>query len=508
MRDDQRRREAELAGAWAVNAPLGKQIRSLRTRLAALWLMLAISATVTGFVLLEFYRQSANAQVARADELVGRSCRELGDRFGSLISPWPDQLDDAALRQLTEITQSALASAQGVEGGIWQNSRGSLAYAYPTYEGTGPKTDVPEAELPTIRSVNAEALRSGRPITMRQVGRSQVLVVHACQLSRPLAGVTGWTMTRVFTGQGPAYKQLLAGLALLAITVVGSALWLGYILLSWSRKLRRLEGALSDHDAGRSNLPTLELTGEPELDRLVSALNALGSRLADAHRRAAAAERLAAVGGWAAGLAHEIRNPIAAMRLKAENALAAPDEGRRAAALKFILDQVGRLDSLLRDLMATTQPRPPQVAEADLRAFVNEIVNSHHELAAAKGIALALHVERAPTAPKFDASQVRSALDNLIHNAVQNTPIGGTVTVEAGNREGRLCLRVTDTGSGVPETIQDRLFEPFVTGRPEGTGLGLAIVREIARANGGEVRLLQKAGGGAAFELDLPWRPS
>ncbi len=146
-------------------------MRSLRTRLAALWLMLAASATVTGFVLLEFYRQSANAQVARADALVDRSCRELGDRYASLISPWrggdTDQLDDTVLRQLTAITQSALASAQGVEGGIWQSSRGSLAYAYPTYEGTGPKTDVPEAELPTIRSVNAQAQRSGRPITIR-----------------------------------------------------------------------------------------------------------------------------------------------------------------------------------------------------------------------------------------------------------------------------------------------------------------------------------------------------
>jgi signal transduction histidine kinase len=487
-------------------------MRSLRTRLAALWLMLAASATVTGFVLLDFYRQSSNAQVARADELVDRSCRELGERYASLVSTRrsgnTDQLNDDAPRQLTEISRSALASAQGVEGGIWQSSRGSLGYAYPTYEGTGPKTDVPEAELPTIRSVNAEALRSGRPVTMRQPGRSQVLVVHACPLSPPLAGVTGWTMTRVFTGQGQAYNQLLAGLALLAITVFGSALWLGYILVSWSRKLGRLEGVLSHHDAGTADLPTLSLTGEPELDRLVSALNAAGGRLADARRRAAAAERLAAIGGWAAGLAHEIRNPLAAMRLKAENALAAPDQGRRISALKLILDQVGRLDALLRDLMATTQPRPPCPAETDLCAFVEEIVGSHRELAEAKGVSLVFHVEHAPDSPKFDKSQMHSALDNLVLNAIQNTPCGGTVTIEASNQQNRLHLRVRDTGTGVPEALRERLFEPFATGRSEGTGLGLAIVRETARANGGEVRLLQSSDGGATFELDLPWRQS
>lgn len=99
------------------------------------------------------------------------------------------------------------------------------------------------------------------------------------------------------------------------------------------------------------------------------------------------------------------------------------------------------------------------------------------------------------------------ALDNLILNAIQNTPSGGMVTVEGCNRHERLSLRVRDTGPGVPAGLRDRLFEPFVTGRPEGTGLGLAIVSEIARANGGEVRLLQESGG-AVFELELPWRPS
>ncbi|MCV5785139.1 sensor histidine kinase, partial [Escherichia coli] len=84
----------------------------------------------------------------------------------------------------------------GVEGGIWQADAGSLAYAFPTYEGTGPKTDLPAAELNTIREVNAQALRAGRPSSVRQSGRSQILIVHACPLRGPLTGVTGWTMTR------------------------------------------------------------------------------------------------------------------------------------------------------------------------------------------------------------------------------------------------------------------------------------------------------------------------
>jgi signal transduction histidine kinase len=116
-------------------------------------------------------------------------------------------------------------------------------------------------------------------------------------------------------------------------------------------------------------------------------------------------------------------------------------------------------------------------------------------------------VEQAPPPPRFDIEQVRRALDNLILNAIQNTPPGGTVTVEARHRHGRLCLRVCDSGPGVPDKIRERLFEPFVTGREEGTGLGLAIVSEIARANGGEARLVPDTNG-AVFEVELPWRPS
>src|SRR5262249_6392152 len=150
---------------------------------------------------------------------------------------------------------------------------------------------------------------------------------------------------------------------------------------------------------------------------------------------------------------------------------------RHTSALRSILEQVGRLESLLRDLMDTTQRRQPQLAEADLGGFIENTIASHRELATTKGIDLKCGpVEQALTPPKFDLAQMRRALDNLILNAVQNTPHGGTVTVEAHHRHGRLCLRVYDSGPGVPDAIRDRLFEPFVTGRVEGTGLGLTIV--------------------------------
>jgi signal transduction histidine kinase len=107
----------------------------------------------------------------------------------------------------------------------------------------------------------------------------------------------------------------------------------------------------------------------------------------------------------------------------------------------------------------------------------------------------------------FDTGRISQAIDNLILNAIQNTPPGGCVTIAVEHSADRLLLSVTDTGRGVPEGVRPQLFEPFVTARPEGTGLGLAVVREIAEAHGGRVRVVHRCDG-TTFVVELPWRIS
>jgi signal transduction histidine kinase len=484
-------------------------MRSLRSRLLALWIMLVVSGTATAYLLIESYQQTSNARVARSEDLVARACRDIADRYQFFVSGWRGApVDDRLKEELGTLTQAALSSAVGVEGGVWQADTGSLAYAFPSYEGTGPKTDLPAAELNTIRQVNAEALRTGQPAMVRQSGRSQILLIHSCRLRGPLQGVTAWTMTRAFTAVGPAYNQLLAGLLILALTIFGSAIWLARVLYSWSRKIAVLEKALVRQESGSADLPTLPRTGEQELDRLVDSLNSAGARVALERQRASAAERLAAIGRLSAGLAHEIRNPIAAMRLKAENALASSDGSRKTAALDAILQQVARLDALLRDLLEMTQAHEPKSVDVELPTFLQRTIEAHQELAAGKGLSLSIGTQEvAPPLARFDPFQMQRALDNLILNAIQNTPAGGSVTVDVLHRQGKLLFHITDTGPGVSEEIRDRLFEPFVTARSDGTGLGLAIVREIARAHHGDARL-ENAELGATFEIEVPWRQS
>jgi signal transduction histidine kinase len=488
-------------------------LRSLRGRLVVLLALLVLAALATSSLMIGLFHQSAAAQVGQAAAENGRACDAIASAYraysAGLRGPAP-ALDDAGFRRdLTALTHGALKSRAGTEGGIWQSDAGSIAYAFPTFDGVGPKTNLPLGELPRIRAINATAAATAHAANQRFNAQTQTLLISACPLPGPQPQLTAWTMTRVFTFAGRSYQQLMAGVGVLLATVLLAAALLIHLTVTWSRHVTRIESALHDHDV--TALPVLPATGERELDRIVLALNERRAIALRARQRAdqlarqiAAGERLAAIGRVAAGVAHEIRNPIAAMRLKAESAVAAGPE-RQAQALSVIVGQIDRLDALVRRLLSVTEHDAPKRETVDVGAFLDARLAQHADLAAAKAVAL----ERGgdPHSARFDPDQVARALDNLIANAIHAAPAGSRIRVAAERRAEGLVLSVHDEGNGPPAEIVDHLFEPFVTGRAEGTGLGLSIVREVAEAHGGSARFATTPTG-TTFEIVLPWPQS
>ena len=220
------------------------------------------------------------------------------------------------------------------------------------------------------------------------------------------------------------------------------------------------------------------------------------------------AERLAALGRLSAGVAHEIRNPLAGIRTTTE-ILRGRLEGN-AELTRFadvILEETERLDRIVGSLLQFAKPASPR--RAPVR--VGELLERAVRLAAGRAaeVGVTLRKSEAPDLPSVpaDRDQLLQVLLNLLLNAVDATPSGGEVVVHADIDAHELRLVVEDGGEGIPPTLRDRVFDPFFTTKPGGTGLGLSISQNILRQHGGRLRLDRPENGRSRVVATLPLRP-
>lgn len=216
-------------------------------------------------------------------------------------------------------------------------------------------------------------------------------------------------------------------------------------------------------------------------------------------------ERLASLGRVAAGIAHEVRNPMASIKLRVDLArqtvlLPRADLAGVAADLAEAGDEVSRLDRLVADLLVISGRRMGPRHVADLRALADQRAALLEHLASARAVHFA--VEGAARA-EVDVDSVTRVVDNLLRNAVEAAPEGSVVRVALSARDGAVTLAVIDRGAGVEPTRERELFEPFFTTKSEGTGLGLALSRAVVEAHGGALRY-RRDGASTVFEVTLP----
>ncbi len=223
------------------------------------------------------------------------------------------------------------------------------------------------------------------------------------------------------------------------------------------------------------------------------------------------AEHQAALGFLTAGLAHEIRNPLSAIRGGAEIlGDRAGDDPQTARVASLLVRETERLDAVLTRFLRFARQERRELEPACLSDLVEEVVQLVGSEAAQRGVTIShIRCSATPTA-RLDAGAIRQVLLNLVVNAMQVQPEGGTVRVLSGVDDGvasrPLFARVEDAGPGVPEEQRAAVFHPYVSTRPGGTGLGLAISQRAVAEHGGVLRVGDGALGGASFELRLPVR--
>ena len=475
---------------------------TLRTSIIILVLLIGTVCIVVGAAAFRLYGQGLHAQASQAQEAVEQICDEIQSLYQKSVSGKNKgfQLDLAAV-----VLELLLSRAPGVEGGVWSDHDGFVAYAFPSYE-SGPKKDTPQAEQAYIIKIAQEALGANQIISHQRAGERDLRILAACPLTMHEAV---WAMTRVDAQATRVAERSAAALGALALLIFVIGAWHIVVLFRWSRILDSIASDVAQ--SAPSGGQTIAASGYPDLDRIVDAFNTFNVRIKSALERSTGlerdlrqAERSALIGRMVAGLAHEIRNPLGAMRLKAENALAGEAE-RHAPALAAVLTQIARLEGLLTRLLSLVRSIKPEIQDVDISAWLKETVGLHAEQAQVAGVEL--EVRAAAEWWCFDPVLMAEALDNLIQNALQHTPHGGAVRVTGEKNENCLIIRVTDTGPGVTSELRAQLFEPFASARPGGIGLGLVAARDIVNAHGGTLHLLDH-GPGATFEIELPWQKS
>lgn len=247
--------------------------------------------------------------------------------------------------------------------------------------------------------------------------------------------------------------------------------------------------------------------GGKELVELANAFNKAIADLTQLRKRLAATERIAARREIARRVAHEIKNPLAPIRAAVETLrrLRARDDPAFDEyfdeATRTVLEEVARISNIVSEFTRFARLPPPNPSPIELSEVVRKVVNLH----ASSGAAIELSLSPVPII-NADADQMVQVLTNLIQNAIdaakgRDEP---RVVVELGpSGPDRVVLAVRDNGPGVPAELRERLFEPYVTTKPEGTGLGLAIVHRIVLEHGGEIFHADAAGGGAVFTVVL-----
>lgn len=431
-------------------------------------------------------------------------------------SPKPDLLK--------QITAETLQREDGIEGGFYAARADVLiGYAFPTHEGPGAEKDMPERERPTIENLAREAAAANAVKPFRFEGPHDAILFVALPIHEPSSGtqtagttdeVTGavWLMQRLPGIDGGQSRQLLFGSIGFAIASLMTALLAVFVTTEIRsgvnivlERLGFMKGGLPIAHRPMAGRPPLE-----EFDRVLHGIDSLALALQEKienertlESQVRHNERLSALGQFAAGIAHELRNPLGTIRLRTQmwQRSTDPEAAKRSSAV--ILEEIDRLDTIISRLLYFARPIQLERQAVSLDDLCAATASTWGEKHTTKGVQIVCKAA-SHSIVAADRGRLIQVLDNLMENAVHSTSQGGVVTISTAREHDFARIDVMDNGRGFTPAALRHAMDPFYTTKDNGTGLGLSISFEIMQAHGGELLLANREGGGAIASLRLP----
>lgn len=414
-------------------------------------------------------------QIRTSMQEVSRLMAESADSaLRSLSRQKSEQLEELH-QTFASIAHQVLMNFPGVEGGFYLREANRFSgYSFPTAGAMHPsepsRTDPPPLEAPLIRQQAQQSLSEQTPLfTVRDIGPSRVMVVtEAIGSERPALAAT-WAMVRL---TGPEQLQ---------------------------SQLRRYEISVGLALAGLTLALALTFTLSQSLARQRSTQEKLREEL----RRS---EQLASLGKLLAGVAHEIRNPLAGIRSTIQLWQRFPDQAHILDSVGAVVQATERINEILTRLLHFARAEHAERKLIRMNELVAETLKLLEAQATAQDVRLESDLEQGLPPVLGSPTALRQVLLNLATNALQAMPGGGRLHCRTREQKQLQSVEITvaDTGPGILPNDRRHLFEPFFTTRPEGTGLGLALCREIVLQHGGVIELAVQSNPGATFRVVLP----
>lgn len=318
-----------------------------------------------------------------------------------------------------------------------------------------------------------------------------------------------------------AYAELKRRIAVSVLLVGSGGMVLAILLSSWvaARVTQPIvELAQAAHEVAGGNWEArVAVHGNDELSQLAESFNRMTAELLTQKQRLVQAERVAAWRELARRLAHDLKNPLFPLQITVENLIRAReqnpqqfDEVFRESA-QTLLAELGNLKTIISRFSEFSKMPQPQLREISVNEVVSEVAQlfkAQLEVPGRAPIVCRLELDQNLGPIRADPELLHRALSNLVLNAMDAMPSGGTLTLRTGSSPRGVSIQVADTGSGLTPEERERVFTPYYTSKQHGTGLGLAIVQSIVSDHGGGITVHSETGRGSTFAIELPRNPA
>jgi signal transduction histidine kinase len=423
---------------------------------------------------------------------------------------------------LALMSRLVLQNLEGVGGGFYSLSADTLVgNFYPSGESStvsAENTEIPGAEHQAVLEIARNAAATLKSSEKVITSPSGLFLISAMPIRQGDSVVgSAWAVKRIADLPGANRFRAYLITAGLATAALASVLLTLLVIRNLQGGVRKVESGLQTLESNLSS--RIDTTNEPaEIQRIVQAINRLGMTLKEKmdyekkiESQLRHAERLASLGRLVAGVAHEVRNPLATIRLRVQMCRRDAADAKVKESCHIALEEIERLNGIVNRLLSFARPIQLQLEPVDLGGLVKERVQSFEELALQKQVQLMTNLPNKNFLALVDKDRMAQVFDNIIQNSLEAmSEQGGTLSVTLAFQRKKdekitaVSVEFQDTGKGMDSSAIGHVFDPFFTTKPSGTGLGLSISHELVCAHGGDISIDSEKGRGTQVRITIP----